>query len=697
MRHDNLIFGSGWYEREVSLESTPSAYARALVEQAVARYDAEGKDATLVRYNDPASVDGQYYVLIIDSSDLRAVANGACPDLVGTIPDRIDPTGYYYSSDIASATEEGKWISYVILNPETGEEQRKHTCITLHDGLVFGSGYYEPTSASMQSSDDEEEKVLTILYWQAPSLPGPYLVAGNKDTDAGAVTLEPLASYDPDGELTPRLAAEIPTLENGGISEDLMSITWKLRQGLKWSDGADFTADDVVFTWRYCTDEETGCTGEDAFSGIESVNAIDDLTVRIEFDAPVLYPYTAFVGAGTPIISSAQFVECVGVAARTCEQQNTAPLGTGPYRITEFTPNEGAIYERNPFYWGETPYFDRVVIKGGGDAITAARSVLEDDEADYAWNLQVDPNTLADMEAAGQGSVVSAFSSLVERIVINHTNPDPALGDDRSEYLDGTNPHPFLMFTPITQAMSMAIDRSTISDQLYGFAAKPACNIIIAPSKYASIANDGCLTQNIEGANKLLDDNGVLDTDGDGIREYNGVPLKITYQTTSNAIRQDTQALIRDWRHQIGIESELIQHDARVFFGGDPIVDKEASHRRFFSDVQMYTTGSGVDPQQYLSGQRCSHIQTRDNNWADGNNARACSAEFDEVFEKLEQSTAGSERDDLVKQLNDIIVQDGFEIPLVTRGYVSAHSNTLKGVRINGWYSELWNIAEWSR
>ena len=250
VRHENLIFGSGWYEREVSLESTPSAYARALVEQAFARYDAEGRDATLVRYNDPTSVAGQYYVLIIDSSDLRAVANGARPDLVGTIPDRIDPTGYYYGSDIASATEEGKWISYVILNPETGEEQRKHTWITLHDGLVFGSGYYEPTSASMQSSDDEEEKVLTILYWQAPSLPGPYLVAGNKDTDAGAVTLEPLASYDPDGELTPRLAAEIPTLENGGISEDLMSITWKLRQGLKWSDGSDFTANDVVFTWR---------------------------------------------------------------------------------------------------------------------------------------------------------------------------------------------------------------------------------------------------------------------------------------------------------------------------------------------------------------------------------------------------------------------------------------------------------------
>ena len=428
VRHDNLIFGSGWYEREVSLESTPSAYARALVEQAVARYDAEGKDATLVRYNDPASVDRQYYVLIIDSSDLRAVANGARPDLVGTIPDRIDPTGYYYGSDIASATEEGKWISYVILNPETGEEQRKHTWITLHDGLVFGSGYYEPTSASMQSSDDEEEKVLTILYWQAPSLPGPYLVAGNKDTDAGAVTLEPLASYDPDGELTPRLAAEIPTLENGGISEDLMSITWKLRQGLKWSDGSDFTANDVVFTWRYCTDEETGCTGEDAFSGIESVNAIDDLTVRMSSMHPCP-THTPPSSARALQSSVARSSPNASASRRGLANSRTLHHSAQvPYRIAEFTPNEGAVYERNPFYWGETPYFDRVVIKGGGDAITAARSVLEADEADYAWNLQVDPDTLADMEAAGQGTVVSAFSGLVERIVINHTNPDPALG-----------------------------------------------------------------------------------------------------------------------------------------------------------------------------------------------------------------------------------------------------------------------------
>ena len=541
------------------------------------------------------------------------------------------------------------------------------------------------------------EQLLTLRYWQAPSLPGPYLAGGSKDRDAGAVTLEPLAGYDPDGELIPKLAAEIPTVENGGVSQDLTSITWRLREGVQWSDGSEFTADDVVFTWRYCADEETGCLAEDAFSGIASVRAIDDSTVEIAFDAPAPYPYTAFVGAGAPIISGTQFADCVGAAARTCDEQNMAPLGTGPYRIVEFQPEERAVYERNPFYRGDAPYFDHVVIEGGGGAEAAARAALETGEVDYAWNLQVEPETLAVMEAAGLGKVVTAFGGSVERIVVNQTNPAPALGDDRSEYLGGMNPHPFLTFTPIPQAMSMAIDRARIAEDLYGFAARPACNLIMAPPRYTSTANDACLVQDIEGANKLLDDNGVLDADGDGVREYNGIPLRITYQTTVNAIRQDTQALVRDWWREIGIETELVRHDAGVFFGGDPAVDEGATLRRFFADVQMYTTGPGIDPQEYLSGLRCEHIQTRDNNWADGNVSRACNPEYDDLYDELAGARIGPERDALVKDLNDILVRNYYEIPLVVRGSVSAHLNTLQGVRTNTWDSDLWNIAEWRR
>ena len=541
------------------------------------------------------------------------------------------------------------------------------------------------------------EEVLTLLYWQAPSIPNPYLSSGYKDRDAGAITLEPLAVYDPDGNLVPALATEVPTLENGGVAQDLRSITWTLQEGLLWSDGSAMTAGDVVFTWRYCTNHDTGCTAADAFEGIASVEALDALTVRITFEAPTPYPYNAFVSTGAPIISEAQFADCAGAAATTCHAQNNDPLGTGPYRITAFEPNRQAEYERNPFYRGTAPYFDRVVLKGGGDALTAARAVLGAGEADYAWNLQIEPGTLADMQAAGNGTVVSAFASLVERIVVNQTNADPTLGDDRSEYLDGNNPHPFLTFRPITQAMSMAIDRTRIAGELYGSAGQPACNIVTGPSAYASTANDGCLVQDIDGANRLLDDNNVLDTDGDGIREHNGVPLRIVYQTSTNAIRQDTQALIREWWRQIGIETEVVHHDAALFFGGDPVENADESYRRFFADVQMYAGDSGIDPQQYLFSQLCDHIQARENNWADGNIARSCNPEYDAVYSQLAEARTEADRAELIKRLNDLHVQSYVEIPLVNRGFVSAHLNTLRGVRINGWDSELWNIAEWRR
>ncbi len=554
-----------------------------------------------------------------------------------------------------------------------------------------------PTTEPTQAPAPPEEKTLTLLYWQAPSVPGPYLSAGTKDVDAGAITLDPLAKYDPDGNLVPALAAEIPTLDNGGFSGDLTSITWKLKEGLKWSDGSDMSAEDVVFTWRYCVNEETGCTGKSSFDGIASVEALDSLTVKITFEAPTPYPYQAFVGASAPIISRAQFADCIGAAAATCDAQNTAPLGTGPYRIIDFKANEQAVYERNPFYRGPSPYFDRVVLSGGGDATSAARAVMERGEADYAWNIQVEPEVLAGLEEAGLATVVVAYTSLVERIVVNQTNPDPALGDDRSEYLEGQNPHPFLSFKPIRRAMSLAIDRSRIAEDFYGFAGEPTCNLITGPPNYASTANDGCLPQDIDGANRLLDDNNVLDTDGDGIREYNGAPLRITYQTSTNAIRQDTQALVRDWWRQIGIETELIHHDASVFFGGDPVADREASYRRFFADVQMYANGSGIDPQQSLSGALCKHIPTRENNWAFGNIPRSCNPEYDSLYAQLEQTQIGPEREALVKRMHDMDVQGYYEIPLVERGAVSAHLNTLQGIRINGWDSELWNIAEWRR
>ena len=231
------------------------------------------------------------------------------------------------------------------------------------------------------------------------------------------------------------------------------------------------------------------------------------------------------------------------------------------------------------------------------------------------------------------------------------------------------------------------------------FAGRPACNLADGPTHYRSATNNECRDQDIAGANRLLDENGVLDGDGDGdgIREYRGVPLRISYMTSTNSIRQATQVLVRDWWQQIGIATELIDFDAAVCFGGDPVEDAEQTYRRFFADAQMYATEGGIEPQISLSDGRCDQIPNRDNNWGAGNIARACNPEYDAAYEPLPQLPLGPQRQALVKRLNDILVQSYVEIPLVSRGLVSAHGASLQGVRFNAWDSELWNIAEWRR
>jgi len=165
----------------------------------------------------------------------------------------------------------------------------------------------------------------------------PYLSGGTKDVFAASMVLEPLAGMTPDGVLVPKLAAEIPTVENGGISADLTSITWKLAPDLKWSDGTPVTADDAVFTWQYCTDPEGGCAQATKFEGVAKVEAVDPSTIKITFGGPKPNPYTAFVGALSPVVQKAQFEACLGAAAPTCTDANNMPIGTGPFMVTGFT------------------------------------------------------------------------------------------------------------------------------------------------------------------------------------------------------------------------------------------------------------------------------------------------------------------------------------------------------------------------
>ena len=538
---------------------------------------------------------------------------------------------------------------------------------------------------------------LNILYWQAASTVNPYLSGGTKDIEAASLVIEPLAHYDENGNMVPTLVDEIPTVENGGVASDLRSITWKLTPGLKWSDGTPLTAHDVVFSGEYCLHPEGGCNSTSYFADVTKIEALDDLTVKVHFGVAKPFPYGPFVGSTTPIIQKAQFQDCMGAKAQECTEQNFGPIGTGPFKVDEFRANDVITFSANENYRDpDKPAFATATFKGGGDAASAARAVLETGEFDYAWNLQVEPEVLEQMAAAGNGTVVTAFGASVERLMVNQTNDDPSLGPEkRSLYLDGANPHPFLSDPAVRRALSLAIDRQILVDAGYGAAGKPTCNVLPAPAVYASTANDECVTQNVDEANRILDEAGWM-PGGDGVRAKDGVRLSILYQTSTNSVRQGTQALIKQMWEQVGVETELRNIDAAVFFGGDPA--SPDTYMKFYADIEMYTnTFSGTDPESYMANWTCSEIPGPDNQWLGNNIQRSCVAEYDALVAEMSQTASLGDRARLAKQMNDIIVQNHFMIPLIWRGDVSAHANTLKGVRMNSWDSELWNVADWHR
>ena len=210
---------------------------------------------------------------------------------------------------------------------------------------------------------------LGLIYWQAPTLLNPYLASGPKDSEPASLVLEPLARHDETGQMVPWLAAAIPTLDNGGISPDLQSITWTLKPGIKWSDGSDFTADDVVFTANYCMDTESGCQMTAKFTDVEHVQALDAQTVKISFSKPKPYPYAPFVGLEVPVLQAAQFGDCMGANALNCSTQNLAPIGTGPYQITEFNVAEDTItVEVDPDDPAGLPVITTVLAANGVDS-----------------------------------------------------------------------------------------------------------------------------------------------------------------------------------------------------------------------------------------------------------------------------------------------------------------------------------------
>ena len=561
-------------------------------------------------------------------------------------------------------------------------------------------------AAGSEGKTRGQDGELKVLLWQAVTLLSSHVASGSKDFIAADIVNEPLMRFLPDGSIIPNLVTEVPTIENGGLNDDLTSVTFKLTPDIVWSDGEPFTADDVVFTWEWIVNPENNSVHLELWDVFADVVATDSLTVTATFDQPNLTWYVPFTNGNNGAIYPKHYIDANGGDIMT-----TAPIGTGPFVVDSFSPNDQVIYSANPLYREEDkPYFATVNLKGGGEAATAAQAVLETGDWDHAWNIQVEPEVIAEYETGGQGVFRIVQGTNVERLNFNFSDPDATGPDGQRSWYE--NPHPVLSDVAVRQAIAMAVDRNLIATRFYdptGEGEPYALNVLsgIPPVESTNTS----FTLDPDAAAQLLEDAGwVLNGD---TREKDGVKLDLTYVTTINSVRQKTQQVVKQNLEAIGFSINLVQTDSGIFFDGSAGNEQNLAH--MYTDFNMYTSGAiNPTPVDYMvvwySGTDGSNIAQAANGWSGQNAQRWVNAEYDALYERLLSGSVTdiTEVQSIMIELNDLVIDNYVNVPLVKRAAdkYCMHKSLLHGddpataednAAVSAFEYNLWNVANWNR
>ena len=463
-------------------------------------------------------------------------------------------------------------------------------------------------------------------------------------------------------------------------------MIWKLKQGVKWHDGKPFTADDCVFTWQYAKDPATAATTSGSYKDV-TVEKIDDYTVKVTFKQPTPFWADTFVSYTGMIIPKHVFGPYIGDKSRDAPA-NLSPIGTAAYKFKEFKPGDLVSGVINPDYHMENrPYFDAVEMKGGGDAVSAARAVLQTGEYDFGWNLQVEDEILLRLEKGGKGRVRITPGGSIEHIQLNFTDPWTEVDGERASL---KTKHPTLSDPAVRQALAMLIDKASVEKYIYGRTGQATANFINNPEKFRSKATK--FEFNPDKAADLLEKAGWK-KGADGVREKDGKKLKFVYQTSINQPRQKTQAIVKQACQKAGIEIEVKAVTASVFFSSD--VANADTYPHFYADLQEYSNGMAQpDPEVFLR-QFCSwEASTKANKWQGRNITRWQNQEYDETHKAASVELDPAKRAALLIKCNDMAINNQVVIPVVTRPQSTGVSNKLI-VELTGWDNNTWDIQNW--
>jgi peptide/nickel transport system substrate-binding protein len=473
--------------------------------------------------------------------------------------------------------------------------------------------------------------------------------------------------FDDKNEPIPVLVTEMPSLDNGDISQDGKTITLKLKDGLTWSDGEPLTSADFVFTWKMINDPHNSVAGVAPYDLIKSIDTPDATTVVMHFDDP----YAAWQGTLWHGLLPQHVLQPVFDADGTLDnaEWNRKPtVGFGPYVFQEWESGSFARFVANPGWAGTKPKIDEIFIRFVPDDASQI-AALKNNEGDLGTFISY--TDIPALEDAGI-KIKTVFSGYNEGwfFLIDKDRGNPALLDVR-----------------VRQAIAMAFDREKISRDLLLGLTKPAVtywdNTPYADPTLQPYPYDP------EQAKKLLDQAGWVDSNGDGVRDKDGVDLTLRYGTTTREVRQDTQAVAQQDLAAVGIKAELTNYDSDIFFSGYADNGPAASGQL---DIMEYSdTTQFPDPFQYYW--LCSEIPTDDSpsgtNWQ-----RICDPELDDLFKLQATQVDFKERQATFQKISKLMYDQVYWLGVWQDPDQWALGSRLQDVKISG-ATPFYDIEQW--
>jgi len=534
----------------------------------------------------------------------------------------------------------------------------------------------EPTEAA---TEEPEEDLTTqpqtggfasLVYAEDPDTLNPALSGAWITDQVAYAILEGLVDVGPDGAYRPLLAEQLPSLEDGTISEDGLTITWKLREGLQWNDGEPVTSEDIRFTWEAVMASGLSRAG---FDQIEEIELADELTAVVTYSEF----YTDFLG---------QFKYLLPAHAGDPENMpdwefNRDPIGTGPFMLEEWAVDDHITLVANPYYWQEgKPYLDGIIYRFVPDYDTHFL-MLEQGESDHMW---VGGLRIAQVREMEDVDLVEGEVGWLAKIWFNLADPE-AGGQPEP-------PHPILSDPNVRLAIKKVLDWDQI---IYGIYDGLGMVYASTPFPWSWYAVDvPAPTIDVAEAEALLEEAGWTDEDGDGVRECNG--CETAEEGTVLSLRMEgykygpdwdqAHFVIQDMLGEIGIEVEVQLDEMSYMFGtyesGAPM--KTGDFDMLFYDDKP----SPTDPQEYAYAHfHSSQIPTMENQGQGENYARYVNEDVDAWLEEAGTTPDIERRKELYTMVAEQIDQDN---PVLS-GVISTDNFAYSG-RLNGWVANFFWI-----